>query len=47
MRDECLNRTPFTSLAQAREVLVAGRADYKTVRPHSQHSGKKPAQIAT
>jgi putative transposase len=35
LRDEFLNETTFTSLAQARAVLEAWRRDYNTVRPHS------------
>ena len=46
LRDECLNETLFTSLAQARAVLAAWRHDYNTVRPHSKLGGKAPAQIA-
>ena len=34
LRDECLNKTLFTSLALARGVL-ATKDDYNTVRPHS------------
>ena len=46
LRDECLNKTLFTSLAHARAVLAAWRLDYNTVRPHSQLGGRNPAQIA-
>ena len=35
LRDECLNETLFSSLADARELLVAWRDDYNQVRPHS------------
>ena len=35
LRDECLNETLFTTMAQARAVLAAWRQDYNTVRPHS------------
>jgi len=35
LRDEFLNETTFTSLAQARAVLEERRRDYNTVRPHS------------
>jgi len=35
LRDECLNETLFTILAQARTVLAEWRKDYNTVRPHS------------
>ena len=46
LRDECLNETLFTSMAQARAVLVTWRQDYNTVRPHSQLGGRTPAEIA-
>ena len=46
LRDECLNETLFTSLAQARTVLAAWRTDYDTVRPHSKLGGRTPIQIA-
>ena len=35
LRDEFLNETLFTSLAQARIALEEWRRDYNTVRPHS------------
>jgi len=35
MRDELLNETVFTSMAQARAVIAAWVADYNTTRPHS------------
>lgn len=35
LRDEFLNETLFTSLAQARLTLEEWRRDYNTVRPHS------------
>jgi len=46
LRDECLNETLFTSMAQARAVLVTWRQDYNTVRPHSKLGGRTPAEIA-
>ena len=46
LRDECLNETLFTSMAQARTVLAAWRQDYNTVRPHSKLGGLTPAEIA-
>ena len=46
LRDECLNETLFTSLAQARAVLAAWRDDYNTVRPHSKLGGQTPAGLA-
>ena len=45
LRDECLNETLFTSLRQARAVLVAWQRDYNEVRPHSAHAGQTPASI--
>ena len=35
LRDECLNETLFSSLAQVHTVLAAWKNDYNTVRPHS------------
>ena len=46
LRDECLNETLFTSMAQARAVLAAWRQDYNNVRPHSKLGGLTPAEIA-
>jgi putative transposase len=46
LRDECLNETLFTSLAQARAILAAWQHDYNTVRPHSKLGGRTPAEIA-
>jgi putative transposase len=46
LRDECLNETLFTSMAQARALLAAWRQDYNTVRPHSKLGGRTPAEIA-
>jgi putative transposase len=46
LRDECLNETLFTSLAQAPAILDAWRRDYNTVRPHSKLGGRTPAEIA-
>jgi len=45
LRDECLNETLFASLAQAREVLDAWRADYNRVRPHSALANKTPEEF--
>jgi transposase InsO family protein len=42
---ECLNETLFVSLAQAREVLGAWRADYNGVRPHSALANKTPEEF--
>jgi putative transposase len=46
LRDECLNETIFTSLAQARSVLAAWRHDYNHHRPHSSLGNKTPAEMA-
>jgi putative transposase len=45
LRDECLNETLFTSLAQARAILAAWQRDYNEVRPHSGLNGQTPASI--
>jgi putative transposase len=44
LRDELLNETLFTSLAQARAVLAAWKDDYKMVRPHSALGNLTPAE---
>jgi putative transposase len=46
LRDELLNETLFTTLAQARVALAEWREDYNTVRPHSKLGGLTPADIA-
>ncbi len=46
LRDELLNETLFTSLAQARRVLAAWRDDYNRVRPHSGLGGATPTEYA-
>jgi putative transposase len=46
LRDELLNETLFTTLAQARAVLAEWRLDYNTVRPHSKLGGLTPAEMA-
>ncbi len=46
LRDELLNETLFTSLAQARAALAAWRLDYNTIRPHSGLGGRTPAEAA-
>lgn len=43
LRDECLNETLFTSLAEARHVLAEWKRDYNEVRPHSALGGLPPA----
>jgi putative transposase len=46
LRDELLNETLFTSLAQARVALRCWRADYNDARPHSQLGWKTPSEFA-
>jgi putative transposase len=46
LRDECLNETLFTSMAQVRTVLAAWRDDYNAVRPHSKLGGRTPVEAA-
>ncbi|WP_281040487.1 transposase [Mesorhizobium sp. M7A.F.Ca.US.010.02.1.1] len=46
LRDELLNETLFTSLAQARVAIALWRADYNTARPHSQIAWQTPAEFA-
>ncbi len=42
LRDECLNETLFTSMAQARVVLATWRQDDRTIRPHSRLGVARP-----
>jgi putative transposase len=46
LRDELLNETLFTSLAQARVALGCWRADYNGSRPHSQLGWRTPSEFA-
>ena len=46
LRDEFLNETLFTSLAQARAALEEWRRDYNTVRPYSRIAWLTPATYA-
>lgn len=46
LRDEFLNETLFTSLAQARHELASWREDYNTIRPHSSLDQMTPASYA-
>lgn len=46
LRDECLNETLFSSLAQARSVLSAWRDDYNRRRPHSALGNAAPEEFA-
>jgi putative transposase len=45
LRDECLNETAFSSLAEARAVLAAWRDDYDRVRPHSALANRTPEEF--
>jgi putative transposase len=47
LRDELLNETLFTSLAQTRATLGHWRADYNGARPHSQIGWKTPSEFAS
>ena len=46
LRDELLNETLFTSLAQARIALECWRLDYNGSRPHSKLGWKTPSEFA-
>ncbi|CCD89723.1 Protein of unknown function; Putative Integrase (fragment) [Bradyrhizobium sp. ORS 285] len=46
LRDELLNETLVTSLAQARVALRCWRAYYNDARPHSQLGWKTPSEFA-
>ena len=46
LRDELLNETLFSSLAQARTVLSIWRTDYNGSRPHSKLGWKTPDEFA-
>jgi putative transposase len=45
LRDECLNETAFSSLAEARAVLTTWRDDYNRVRPHSALANRTPEEF--
>jgi putative transposase len=47
LRDELLNETLFTSLAQARVALGCWRSDYNGSRPHSQIGWRTPSEFAS
>lgn len=46
LREECLNRSWFTSLADARRQIEAWRIDYNTERPHSSLGYRTPLEFA-
>ena len=45
-RDECLNETLFSSLAEARHRITAWKEDYNTQRPHSSLGNLTPNEFA-
>lgn len=47
LRDELLNETLFSSLAQARAELAIWRTDYNGSRPHSKLGWLTPSEFAT
>lgn len=47
LRDECLNESWFTDLADARRRLDDWRHDYNHVRPHSALGNRTPTEYAT
>jgi putative transposase len=46
LRDELLNETLFTSLAQVRAVLATRKDDYNNARPHSAPGNLTPTEYA-
>jgi putative transposase len=47
LRDEFLNETLFTTLAQARVALSIWQADYNDTRPHSNLNWQTPSAFAS
>jgi putative transposase len=47
LRDELLNETLFSSLAEARTMLAEWRLDYNTQRPHSRLGWLTPSEFAS
>ncbi|EHS49673.1 Integrase catalytic region [Rhizobium sp. PDO1-076] len=45
-RDDCLNETLFSSLAQARAAITAWKEDYNWNRPHSSMGNITPSEFA-
>ena len=45
-RDECLNETLFSTLAEARAQIIAWKEDYNTQRPHSSLGNMTPLEYA-
>lgn len=46
LRDECLNRELFGTLAEARVILESWRKDYNECRPHSSLGYQTPGEFA-
>lgn len=46
LRDECLNRDVFGTLAEARVIIDAWRHEYNECRPHSSLGYRTPAEVA-
>ena len=46
LRDECLNRELFGSLAEARVILESWRMEYNECRPHSSLGYQTPGEFA-
>ena len=46
LRDECLNESLFSNLAEARNIIESWRQDYNTTRPHTSLGGIAPADYA-
>jgi putative transposase len=46
-RDECLNETLFSSLAEARSQIIAWKEDYNSYRPHSSLGNLTPNEFAS
>lgn len=46
LRDECLNRELFASLAEARVILESWRVEYNEARPHSALGYQTPGEFA-
>lgn len=46
LRDECLNETLFSSLADAKDALEAWQEDYNGQRPHSSLGNMTPIEFA-
>lgn len=47
LRDECLNREVFDTLAEARVIIEAWRQEYNEYRPHSSLGYRTPTEAAT